>query len=123
METHLSGVVTITNAQYHNRVRMLNDDDGEPLFCVVPTPQDSPRTEELWKLEAGDHNRYRLINVKYDEYDAVAHHPHKVKAQVLASHREDQWWLIERVKDKDHKNAYLFVFIMTWATDVDESLF
>ncbi|CCM00585.1 uncharacterized protein FIBRA_02621 [Fibroporia radiculosa] len=94
---HLSGVVTITNARYRNRVKMRNNNDAEPLICVVPNLSEVPKAE-LWRLVPSTDDRYQVKNMEF-EYTASAPPSARIETHVDGSDRE-YWWFIEKAEEE-----------------------
>ncbi|CCM05742.1 uncharacterized protein FIBRA_07974 [Fibroporia radiculosa] len=99
----LSGVVTITNTHYGNRVKMRNNNDAEPLICVVPNLPEVPKAE-LWRLIPSTNNRYQIKNLEFG-YTASTSPVAKVDTHVDGSDRE-YWWVVEKAEEKFGPDAY-----------------
>ncbi|CCM02480.1 uncharacterized protein FIBRA_04580 [Fibroporia radiculosa] len=104
METKLSGVFTITNARYRNRIKMRNNNDAEPLICVVPNLSELSQTE-LWRLVPSTDNRHQIKNMEFN-YIASIPPSSKIETHVHGSDRE-YWWFTEKAEEeKSGPDAY-----------------
>ncbi|CCL99698.1 uncharacterized protein FIBRA_01719 [Fibroporia radiculosa] len=106
MATRLSGVFTITNAFHSNRVAMLNDNDAEPLFCVVPLLEVSKA--ELWTLIPSTAGRHQLRNMGF-ESRGFPRPSYGVDPQVVVGSSSECWWFIERVAGARSKPDTYFI--------------
>ncbi|CCL99700.1 uncharacterized protein FIBRA_01721 [Fibroporia radiculosa] len=101
MATKLSGVFTITNTFHSNRVAMVNDNDAEPLFCIVPLLDQVPKAE-LWRLIPGTAGRHQLQNMGFKD-PQFARPSHGVDPQVVVASTIKWWWFIERAEGRGSK--------------------
>ncbi|CCM01095.1 uncharacterized protein FIBRA_03143 [Fibroporia radiculosa] len=104
MGAEFSGVVTITNLEFDNRVTLSRDSHAEPLVCIVREPVVSEI--EQWELRHGSAGRYQIWNVKHN-FAASVHATYDDEPQVV-SFAGKYWWYLERVSDVQFgPNAYM----------------
>jgi len=88
----LSGVFTITNAEFHNRASCVVDHDQEPVACNIPADLTTVTLGEQWEITPSFGGRYSVRNVQFRSY--VTTYPRPTEAAPVFASGVQSWWLI-----------------------------